>query len=81
MLSCKEISQLVSDGLDCELPWYQRLQVRVHLLMCRLCSGFRRHLLLLRQAARRLPLEDTAEPGTGLSSEARERIKRAMRNA
>jgi hypothetical protein len=81
MLSCKEISELVSDSLDRDLPWYQRLQVRVHLLMCRLCSRFRRHLLLLRQAARQLPLEDAAEPGASLSPEARERIKRAIRNA
>ncbi len=52
MLSCKEVSRLVSDSLDRKLPWQQRLAVRVHLLMCCLCSRFQRQLLLLRDAVR-----------------------------
>ena len=82
MLSCKEVSHLISESLDRELSFRQRLQVRFHLLMCRLCSCFRKQTLFLRDAARHymIAIEATeAATNTGLSPEARERIKRALK--
>ncbi len=82
MLSCKEVSHLVSESLDRQLPLVQRLRVRLHLLMCRFCSRFRQQTLFLRDAARRYlrAIEETETgPGTALSPEARERIKRSLK--
>ncbi len=83
MLSCKEVSQLVSESLDRKLSWQQRLAVRVHLLMCRFCSRFRRQMLFLREAVHHQPTaieEADAVSGPALSTEARERIKRLLQS-
>ena len=82
MLSCKEVSHLVSESLDRKLSLWQRIQVRLHLLMCRFCSRFRKQALFLRDAARRYltAVEETeTATSTGLSSEARDRIKRSLK--
>ncbi len=80
MLSCKEVSYLVSESLDRKLPLWQRIQVRLHLLMCRFCSRFRKQVLFLRDTARHylMAVEET-ETGPGLSPEARDRIKRSLK--
>jgi hypothetical protein len=82
MLSCKEVSHLVSESLDRKLPLWQRIQVRLHLLMCRFCSRFRKQTLFLRDAARHylMAVEETETgPGTALSPEVRDRIKRSLK--
>jgi hypothetical protein len=82
MLSCKEVSHLVSESLDGKLPFWQGIQVRLHLLMCRFCTRFRKQTLFLRNAAHHylIAVADT-EPAanTGLSPEARDRIKRFLK--
>jgi hypothetical protein len=50
MLSCKDISKLLSDRLDRRLGLMQRLQLRMHLLMCSGCARVERHLGFLREA-------------------------------
>jgi hypothetical protein len=83
MLSCKEVSHLVSQSLDRKLPLWQRIQVRLHLLMCRFCSRFRKQVLFLKDAAHHYLLAveaDTAEVARpGLSPEARDRMKRSLK--
>lgn len=81
MLSCKEIARLVSQSLDQKLPFRQRLELRVHLMMCSLCSRFRGQILFLREAGRRFAAEGyrVGVPATvQLSPDARERIRRAL---
>jgi hypothetical protein len=82
MLTCKEVSQLVSDSLDRKLLLWQRVQVRMHLLMCRFCSRFRKQTLFLRDAARHylMAVEETeTATSAGLSPEARVRIKQSLK--
>ena len=81
MLTCKEIAQLVSDALDRELPWYQRLMVHFHLLYCKACRRYRRQIRFLREAMQRYEatlasLDASALPA--LDPAARERIKRDL---
>ncbi len=85
MRSCKEVSELVSQSMDGKLPFWQWAGVWMHLKMCRFCSGFRRQLLLLRDAARRNADEiaggiaaGTSRPGATLSTDARQRIRRRL---
>lgn len=81
MLSCKEATQLLSDSLDRRLPLRQRIALRMHLLMCRVCPRIRRQMLFLREAASRyLELEEGGAPLllVSLAGDTRERIKRAL---
>ena len=83
MLRCREISQLVSESMERDLPLRRRLEVRMHLMMCRMCAGFARQIRLLRRGARENPERlgpDESAPDAKLSEEARERIKAALGN-
>lgn len=50
MRTCREISELVSKSLDVHLNLRERLAVRLHLIMCRHCSNFKKQMLFLRRA-------------------------------
>jgi len=78
MLSCKEVSLLLSKACDQELPWRERLAVRLHLLYCRGCAQFGKHLQFLRAAGRRLAQADYLPGGGELSVTARDRIRAAL---
>jgi hypothetical protein len=54
ILSCKEATQLVSQGLDRRLGLAQRLTLRLHLLICGGCTNFSRQAAFLRTAMKRL---------------------------
>ena len=58
MLNCKEITERASDFLDATLPWHVRLQVRMHLMMCRFCREYVRQLSLVVRSLRGLPREE-----------------------
>ena len=69
--------------MEHQLPLRQRLQVWMHLAMCRLCAGFARQLRFLRRAARENPdrlVADPAATDASLSLGARDRIKAALRD-
>ena len=62
MLSCKEVTRLVSQGLDRRLGFGERLRLHIHLAICDGCANFRRQMLFLRKAMARLAdLESPAE--------------------
>jgi Putative zinc-finger len=54
LLSCKEVSQLVSQGLERRLGLVERVQLRLHLAICEGCSNFKKHMVFLRKALSRL---------------------------
>lgn len=83
MLRCREISKLVSESMDRDLPVRTRIGLRMHLAMCRMCSGFARQMRLIRRAVREAPeriAPDESTPEAKLPEEARDRIKAALRN-
>ena len=83
MLSCKDVTKLVSESMDRSLPLGQRVGVRLHLLICKFCARYERQLLLIRDTARRLAAAVEAPGGSfgeTLSDEARERIRESIRN-
>jgi hypothetical protein len=83
MLSCKDATRLISQSMDATLPIGKRIGVRVHLLICIYCTRYERQLLLIRETLRRLAAtEDRPEWQAGqiLSPEARDRIKKSLRN-
>ena len=54
MLTCKEVTRLVSQGLDRELTLGERTALRVHFAICQGCRNVNRQLAFLRQAMRKL---------------------------
>ncbi len=80
MFNCKEVSRLVSESLDRKLPLYQRIGVRVHLLMCKFCRRFQQQLILIRETIRAESLYADTESYLSLPPEAQKRIKRFLRN-
>jgi len=79
MLSCKDVSVLLSRACDQDLSWRTRLAIRLHLLYCRGCARFERQLQFLRAAAGRLAQMDILPDGAKLSASARDRIRAALR--
>ena len=51
-MNCKQATQLMSQELDRQLNWRERLALRVHVLMCGGCRNFRKQMSFLRDAAR-----------------------------
>jgi len=81
MLSCKEVSRLVSESLDQRLSLWQRMQVWLHLRMCKLCSRFRQQTLFLGRAARHyLSIAGESAPEAQLTATAKDRMKQALRS-
>ena len=83
MLSCKDVTQLLSEAMDRSLPLGKRIGVRLHLLICKFCARYERQLLQIRETVRRLvETEETAGGTLGepLSEEAKTRIRKSLRN-
>jgi len=75
MLSCRKMTQLISKALDGPLSLLQRLALGIHLLGCPPCRRFRRAVQWLHAALASAPSD------ANLSSQARDRIRRALEKA
>ena len=53
MLSCKQVTHLISERQDRELGLGERLALRLHLALCDGCTAFGKQLEFLRRALRR----------------------------
>ena len=84
MLTCKDVTRLVSESMDRSLPLGKRIGVRLHLLICKFCARYERQLLLIRDTVRHLAATVEAPGGAfgdTLSEEARARIREAMKTS
>lgn len=62
IVSCRESTRLVSQGLDRELAFGERLALRVHFAYCLGCRRARRQMTFLRRAVRELAEIDLTTP-------------------
>lgn len=58
MLNCREVSERASEFLDATLPLRVRVQMKLHLLMCRICREYVRQMTLVVRTLQRLPRQD-----------------------
>jgi len=72
-LSCKEVSELVSQSLDRELSLRERAAVRLHLMMCRMCANYRSQIQFMHRVVHQM---EHHTPTTPLPEAAKERIKK-----
>ena len=54
ILSCKEVTRLVSQGMDRRLTFGRRVSLRVHFAICQGCTNFSKQLLFLRDSLSKL---------------------------
>lgn len=81
MLNCRQVTRLVSQSMDEQLPWYRRLAVRVHLLYCVWCRRYASQVQFLRKAARELAPQPDDKTPAKLSDEAKDQIRQNLRRA
>jgi putative zinc finger protein len=62
VLSCKEVTRLVSQGLDRRLTFGERTALRVHFAICSGCRNVNRQLAFLRRAVKALSDGGDAAP-------------------
>jgi len=53
MLSCKEVSRLLSQGEERRLTLFERVRLRLHLRVCAACGHFAGQLAFMRRAMQR----------------------------
>jgi len=79
--TCKETTEMLSQSLDRPLSLYERINLKLHLLICVWCERYKNQLSFIREALQHhTGLDDVSEasPAMSLSTDARERIKRAL---
>ena len=54
LLSCKDVSRLLSRAQDWPLTWWQAWRLRMHLAVCDACTRVEAQMRFLRRAMRRL---------------------------
>lgn len=81
MYNCKEVSEMVSESMDRALPFYQRVLMRLHLLMCKYCARCREQLETIRAASRYEQLHGKElDDSQALSNDGKERLKEFLKN-
>ena len=64
MPSCRESTRLMSEAWERALTWGERVDLRLHLLMCVGCRNFGKHLDFLHGAAQAYVPGETADAET-----------------
>lgn len=54
MMKCKDASHLVASGAAAELGFLKRLELRLHLAVCRRCAAYARRIRTLGAGMRKL---------------------------
>lgn len=78
--NCQEASRLQSELLDHTMSPWQRFGLRLHLILCKWCRRYGKQIRFLRTAAYEHPDHLVEASSKSLSTEARERIKRSLRD-
>ena len=55
MYSCEQASKLSSRAMEEPLGRFQRIQLRLHLMLCGHCKNFSRQIEFLRRTSRKVP--------------------------
>ena len=62
MLKCREVSRLVASDDVVDLGFFKRLELRLHLMMCRHCAGYAAQIRSLGDGARKIAEHETCPP-------------------
>jgi hypothetical protein len=80
-ITCEDTSPLISESMDHSLPLTKRMRLWAHLAMCGMCKSCLDQMNTIRSLARSLGNESSDSVSSqGLSVEAKEKIKQAMKS-
>lgn len=75
MRSCREIVRLVGSGAP--LTVGEQIEIRLHMMMCKHCSRYRKQLRIMRDSFMRL-FKELTSPAEREQTELKEEIKRKI---
>ena len=78
-LNCEKTAQLISESLDRELPWFQRILLKMHFLSCEVCKESAQQIRNLHQIYRHLTHPSEEDESIRLSQSAKQRISNALK--
>lgn len=78
MPSCKDISALISRGMDQQLPLHKRLSIRLHVSICKFCRRYEKQLHLIQEGVGHYANPDENAVTKALSTEAKVRLQQAL---
>lgn len=76
---CPEVIRLLSLGMEQPLPWWTRVRLRIHNLMCSFCERYAQQLRALRRMAQAFPEKVGEASDEKLPPEVKERMRAALR--
>lgn len=76
---CPEVTRILSQSMEHELPRITRIKLRIHYLMCSFCERYAKQLKYMRRVAREFPEKVGEVSNETLPAEAKERLKAALR--
>ena len=53
LVSCKQVSHLLSQEQEKSMTWFERVKVNWHLAVCSMCRAFDKQVRFMREAMRR----------------------------
>ena len=77
---CHDITRLLSQSMDRQLPLYTRMAIRLHFQICVWCKRYGEQLDTIRKASRSIPEHSEGISNASLSENARQRIQEAVRH-
>lgn len=80
MLNCKQASELVSQSLDRPLSWSNRLQLKLHLLICKFCKRFFKQMHGMKHAAKQMQQNIESDDSITLSDSAKQKIRDQLKD-
>lgn len=78
IISCKSASQLISKSLDQRLSFSERFKLRLHLLICDVCTRFKQQLYAMQLAIKKLLNQTENDNAIQLPSPAKARIQKLI---
>jgi len=78
MMSCKQASQLASQGLDTKLSIRDRFALNFHLFLCKYCSRFSQQLRSLSVAFSKMGQSIEDDNNITLPTETKNRIAKSL---
>ena len=76
MLTCKQVIDLASNGLDTKIPWPKSWKMKLHLILCKTCNQYLKQLKFIQTAAASI---DAQYQNISLSSDAQNRISAKLK--
>ncbi|MCH7548585.1 MAG: zf-HC2 domain-containing protein [Candidatus Krumholzibacteriota bacterium] len=78
MMTCKEAARLISERKDHPLSFPRSISLRFHLLMCRVCVGYKNQIELISRISSRAGEMFLGSPDGTLSADAKEKMKQRL---